>query len=70
MIRSLKRLMSTVGHIVAIDEHDCYLDHGYRPRCIEDDCYYVGPIVTSRTRAEQIAEEHRRKSAAIWEPAR
>ena len=71
MIRNLERLMTDAGHIVAIEEHDCRYGHGYRPRCIEDDdCRYVGPIVTSRTRAQQIGDEHRRKSAGTWKASR
>ena len=70
MTRHLERLMSATGHIVAIEGHDCRYGHGYRPQCIEGDCSYVGPIVTSHWRAMQIADEHRRKSAGTWKAAR
>ena len=57
------------GHLVAVEEHVCRFGHSHRPICVEDNCGFVGPFVP-RGRAEDIAEEHRRKSAGIWVPAR
>lgn len=69
MNATIHRLLTAPGHLVALEEHYCRFGHTWQPVCIEDDCGYRGPLV-ARERAHAIAEEHRRKSAGIWRPAK
>lgn len=74
MNATIHRLLTAQGHLVAVDRHDCRFGDTWRPVCIDSDgdqfgCNYVGPLV-SRFRALAIAEEHRRKTAGTWRPAK
>ena len=74
MNATIHRLLTAPGHPVALEHHDCRFGNTWRPVCIADEdneygCNYVGPFV-SHARALAIAEEHRRKSAGVWRPAK
>ena len=71
MIGRLMPLMADLGHIVAVQPHHSPISgHTWQPVCVEELCGYVGPHLQTESRAQAIAEEHRRKSAGIWKPAR
>jgi hypothetical protein len=56
-----------LGHLVAVDEHDCRYGKTWQPVCL--DCDYRGPFV-AKGRALDIADEHTAKSADTWTAAR
>lgn len=66
----VRDLLRRPGHVVAIraDESPLF-GRTWRAECIEDDCGYLGPFV-AEARCHEIADEHRRKSAGDWIPAR
>lgn len=83
MNATIHRLLTAAGHIVTVQRHHCRFGDTWQPVCIADTwrpvciadedneygCNYVGPFV-SHARAQAIAEEHRRKSAGVWRPAK
>jgi hypothetical protein len=69
--RRLHDLLSAPGHIVAVrTDDDPVMGRTWQALCIEENCDYLGPMVTCERRALVIGEEHRRKSAGKWTPAR
>ena len=69
MNATIHRLLTAPGHLVGFQHHDCRFGRTWQPACMEDGCGFVGPFV-SHARAQAIAEEHRRKSAGVWRPAK
>ena len=70
MIARVRDLRRRPGHVVALRHYvSPIFGETWRPECIEGDCDYHGPFVAEQ-RAHEIAEEHRRKSAGEWRPAR
>lgn len=71
MMRSLEDLLTAPGHVVAIQQRTSPIfGTTWQPECLEQDCNYIGPHLQTPIRANALAEEHRRKSAGIWRPAR
>lgn len=65
------RVIARQGHATATErQHDDIFGVTFRAACIEDDCDWRSGFIPSRSRAQDIGDEHHDKTAGTWRPAR